>query len=59
MPMQTREKKQLMSAEETERTLQRLAHEILENTSGAGDVALIGIRRRGVPLSQRIAKMIE
>lgn len=59
MPMQTREKKVLMSAEETERTLQRLAHEIVEKTAGARDVALIGIRRRGVPLAQRIARMIE
>jgi pyrimidine operon attenuation protein/uracil phosphoribosyltransferase len=59
MPAQTREKKQLMTAEEMERTLQRLAHEIVEKTSGAGSVALIGIRRRGFPLAQRIARMIE
>ncbi len=59
MPMQTREKQQVMSAEETERTLQRLAHEIVEQTGGARDVALIGIRRRGVPLAQRIARTIE
>src|SRR5713101_4249958 len=54
--MVTREKTQLMTAEETERTLGRLAHEIVEKTGGAGKVALIGIRRRGVPLAQRIAK---
>ncbi len=54
--MLTREKTQLMTAEETERTLGRLAHEIVEKTGGAGKVALIGIRRRGVPLAQRIAK---
>lgn len=59
MPMQTREKNQLMTYEEIERTLQRLAHEIVEKTNGAGKVALIGIRRRGVPLARRIARMIE
>jgi len=59
MPTQTREKKQLMTAEEMDRTLQRLAREIVEKTAGAGSVALIGIRRRGVPLAQRIARMIE
>jgi pyrimidine operon attenuation protein/uracil phosphoribosyltransferase len=56
--MLTREKSQLMTAEETERTLGRLAHEIVEKTGGAGNVALIGIRRRGLPLAQRIAKAI-
>lgn len=59
MPTRTREKTQLMTAEEIERTVQRLAHEIVEKTAGAGSVALIGIRRRGVPLAQRIAKRIE
>jgi pyrimidine operon attenuation protein/uracil phosphoribosyltransferase len=59
MPAQTREKKELMSADETQRTLQRLAHEIVEKTGGARDVALIGIRRRGIPLAQRLAGMIE
>ena len=59
MPMQTREKNQLMTSEEIERTLQRLAHEIVEKTNGADKVALIGIRRRGVPLARRIARIIE
>jgi pyrimidine operon attenuation protein / uracil phosphoribosyltransferase len=49
------EKRQLMSAAEIERTLQRLAHEIAEKSGGTGNLALIGIRRRGVPLAQRIA----
>lgn len=54
----TREKAQLMSASEIDRTLVRLAHEILEKTSDLSKLAFIGIRRRGVPLAQRIAKKI-
>jgi pyrimidine operon attenuation protein/uracil phosphoribosyltransferase len=50
------EKKQLMSATEIDRTLQRLAHEIVEKSGGTANLAVIGIRRRGVPLAQRIAK---
>jgi pyrimidine operon attenuation protein/uracil phosphoribosyltransferase len=49
------EKHQLMSATEIERTLQRLAHEIVETSGGTRNLALIGIRRRGVPLANRIA----
>jgi pyrimidine operon attenuation protein / uracil phosphoribosyltransferase len=50
------EKAQLMSAAEIDRTLQRLAHEIVEKSGGTQQLALIGIRRRGVPLAQRIAQ---
>jgi pyrimidine operon attenuation protein / uracil phosphoribosyltransferase len=53
------EKKQLMSATEIDRTVQRLAHEIVERCGGAANLALVGIRRRGVPLAQRLAKAIE
>ena len=52
------EKRQLLSAEQIDRTLKRLAHEIVEKTGGAEGLALIGIRRRGVPLSQRLADYI-
>jgi pyrimidine operon attenuation protein/uracil phosphoribosyltransferase len=54
----TREKAQLMSASEIDRTLVRLAHEILEKTEDLTKLAFIGIRRRGVPLAQRIAAKI-
>ena len=54
----TREKAQLMSASEIDRTLVRLAHEVLEKTEDLGKLAFIGIRRRGVPLAQRIARKI-
>lgn len=55
----TREKAQLMSASEVDRTLVRLAHEILERNSDLDRLAFVGIRRRGVPLAQRLARKIE
>jgi pyrimidine operon attenuation protein / uracil phosphoribosyltransferase len=55
----TRDKGQLMSASEIDRTLVRLAHEILEKTQDLEKLAFIGIRRRGVPLAQRLAHKIE
>ena len=58
MPV-TREKTQLMSASEIDRTLVRLAHEILERARDLHKLAFIGIRRRGVPLAIRLAKKIE
>ena len=58
MPL-TREKAQLMSASEIDRTLVRLAHEILEKTKDLDQLAFIGIRRRGVPLAQRLSQKIE
>jgi pyrimidine operon attenuation protein/uracil phosphoribosyltransferase len=56
---QTRIKAQLMSASEIDRTLVRLAHEILEKTADLDKLAFIGIRRRGVPLAERLAAKIE
>jgi pyrimidine operon attenuation protein/uracil phosphoribosyltransferase len=58
-PIEIREKAQLMSSSEVERTLIRLAHEILEKNNGVEDLALVGIRRRGVPLAERLAKIIQ
>ena len=56
---ETRTKAQLMSASEIDRTLVRLAHEILEKTADLDKLAFIGIRRRGVPLAERLAAKIE
>jgi pyrimidine operon attenuation protein / uracil phosphoribosyltransferase len=56
---QTREKAQLMSASEIDRTLVRLAHEILEKTKDLDKLAFAGIQRRGVPLAHRLAAKIE
>jgi pyrimidine operon attenuation protein/uracil phosphoribosyltransferase len=55
----TREKTQLMSGSEIDRTLVRLAHEILEKTKDLDKLAFIGIRRRGVPLAQRLSAKIQ
>ncbi len=54
-----REKKQLMSASEIDRTLVRLAHEVLEKTGDLRQLAFVGVKRRGVPLAQRIAAKIK
>jgi pyrimidine operon attenuation protein/uracil phosphoribosyltransferase len=51
-------KGRLMSASEVERTLVRLAHEIVEKSNGSKDLALVGIKRRGVPLAERLGKLI-
>jgi pyrimidine operon attenuation protein/uracil phosphoribosyltransferase len=56
---ETYQKAQLMSASEIERTLIRLAHQILEKHNGVGDMALVGIKRRGVPLAERLARIIQ
>jgi pyrimidine operon attenuation protein/uracil phosphoribosyltransferase len=53
-----REKGRLMSASEIERTLVRLAHEIVEKNNGSANVGLVGIKRRGVPLAQRLGALI-
>jgi pyrimidine operon attenuation protein/uracil phosphoribosyltransferase len=54
-----REKGRLMSASEIERTLVRLAHEIVERNDGGRNLGLVGIKRRGVPLAERLGRMIE
>ncbi len=53
-----REKGRIMSASEIERTLVRLAHEIIEKNNGAEDLGLVGIKRRGVPLAERLGALI-
>jgi pyrimidine operon attenuation protein/uracil phosphoribosyltransferase len=53
-----REKGRLMSASEIERTLVRLAHEIVEKHDGCENVGLVGIKRRGVPLAERLGALI-
>src|SRR5258708_7160152 len=46
---------QVMDADRMSRALTRIAHEILERNRGTSDLALVGIRTRGVPLARRIA----
>ena len=52
-------KAQIMDEPGFERTLKRLAHEILEKNKGAGTVVIVGIRTRGEYLAKRIARTIE
>jgi pyrimidine operon attenuation protein/uracil phosphoribosyltransferase len=53
-----REKTRLMSASEIERTLVRLAHEIVEKNNGVESLGLVGIKRRGVPLAKRLGNLV-
>ncbi|HEV7645818.1 MAG TPA: bifunctional pyr operon transcriptional regulator/uracil phosphoribosyltransferase PyrR [Pyrinomonadaceae bacterium] len=52
------EKSRIMDPARMKRALSRLASEIVEENQGAKDLYLVGIRRRGVPLAERIAKRI-
>jgi pyrimidine operon attenuation protein/uracil phosphoribosyltransferase len=48
-----------MDADRMARTLTRIAHEILERNRGIEEIALVGIRSRGVPLARRLARTIK
>jgi pyrimidine operon attenuation protein/uracil phosphoribosyltransferase len=48
----------VMDADRIGRTLTRIAHEILERNRGIEELALIGIRTRGVPLAKRLAETL-
>lgn len=48
-----------MDADSISRILTRIAHEILEKNKGADDVILVGIKTRGAPLANRLAKRIK
>jgi pyrimidine operon attenuation protein/uracil phosphoribosyltransferase len=50
--------KVLLDAEAIERTLTRIAHEVMEANPELDDVALVGIQTRGVPLAQRLRRLI-
>lgn len=53
-----RERKKIMEEPDVHRAIRRISHEIVERNKGAVDVVIVGIRTRGVPLSQRIAENI-
>ena len=56
--MEFKLKTQVMDAQDIGRALSRLASQIVERNRGTADLLLIGIRRRGVPLAERIAEKI-
>lgn len=52
-------KTQILDDKSIGRTLTRIAHEIIEKNKGVDDVILLGVKRRGYPLAQRISEAIE
>src|SRR6188474_1022901 len=48
----------VMDADRIGRTLTRIAHEIVERNKGTDDLALVGVRTRGVPIARRIARTL-
>jgi pyrimidine operon attenuation protein / uracil phosphoribosyltransferase len=52
------EKARIMDQDGVRRALTRIAHEIIEKNKGVDDLALIGIRNRGIYLAQRLAERI-
>ena len=48
----------LMNEAAVQRALKRISHEILERNSGAENICLVGIKRRGIPLAMLIANNI-
>jgi pyrimidine operon attenuation protein/uracil phosphoribosyltransferase len=55
----TRAERVILDADALGRTLQRIAHEIIEANSELDGVALVGIHTRGVPLARRLRRLIE
>ncbi|OPL08015.1 MAG: transcriptional regulator [delta proteobacterium ML8_F1] len=52
-------KAMIMDQKSMERSITRISHEIIEKNKGIGDVVLVGIQTRGVPLARRIAQRIQ
>ena len=49
----------VMDADRIARTLTRIAHEIVERNKGVDDLALVGVRTRGVHLARRLARTLK
>jgi len=56
--MVLKEKAEIVDADGLRRIVTRIAHEIVERNKGVEDLVLVGIRRRGVPIAQRLAEKI-
>jgi pyrimidine operon attenuation protein / uracil phosphoribosyltransferase len=50
---------EVMDADRMSRALTRIAHEILERNRGVDELALVGIRTRGVPIARRLARALK
>ena len=53
------DKAEIMDESGINRAVTRIAHEIIEKNKGVEDIVLMGIQRRGVPLSRMIAEKIK
>src|SRR3954466_3464701 len=58
-PAVTPARKVLLDDESIRRTLSRIAHEIIERNEELDTVALVGIHTRGVPIAQRLRRLVE
>ena len=56
--MMLKDKAEIVDADGLRRIVTRIAHEIVERNKGVDDLVLVGIRRRGVPIAQRLAERI-
>lgn len=52
-------KSTIMSIDEIDRALKRIAHEIIERNKGATKLGIVGVHTRGVPLAERLAALID
>lgn len=52
-------KSELMTKEDMDRALKRIAHEIIERNHGSDNIVLLGIKRRGTPLAKKLAENIK
>jgi pyrimidine operon attenuation protein/uracil phosphoribosyltransferase len=56
--MTANENVQIMDAVEIDRSLTRIAHEILEKNRESSPLGIVGIRTRGVPIAQRLTRIL-
>ena len=57
--MKVSEKAQIMDAAAIQRSLTRVAHEIIEKNKGTADLVLVGLRSRGVDLARRLSQRLK
>jgi pyrimidine operon attenuation protein / uracil phosphoribosyltransferase len=53
------DERQVLDSDDIRRAVTRIAHEVLERNHGARDLAFVGILRRGAPLAERLAALVE
>ena len=53
-----KEKAKILDKEAINRSIMRIAHEIIEKNKGTSDLCVVGIRNRGVYIAKRLAELI-